>query len=62
MTRKKFRHYLTIEFPESFSEEHIKRLQQYIQEIMFDVGNRECVVKKVDYTTSSGYANVPPSS
>ena len=62
MKERKFRSYLTVEFPDDgkFTEEHIERLKKELQE-MLSICNRGAIVKKVDYITSNN-ANVPTHS
>lgn len=50
--KKRWRSYLTIEFPDSFTEEHIEELKKSLQE-MLSINNKGSVVKKVDYITNS---------
>ncbi len=50
--KKRWRSYLKIEFPDSFTEEHIEELKKSLQEIL-SINNQGSVVKKVDYTTNT---------
>ena len=50
--KKKWRSYLTIEFPDNFTEEHIEVLKKSLQEILSINNLTDVVVKKVDYTTN----------
>jgi hypothetical protein len=49
---KRWRSYLTIEFPDSFTEEHIEKLKVSLQEIL-SINNRGAIVKKVDLISNT---------
>ena len=56
MKERKFRHYLHIDLPDYISESDAIRLQKVLQDYL-DSDGKFCIVKKVDYMTSSNDVN-----